>query len=142
MELDNRIEKLLEKYFEAATTAGEEQQLRDYFSGGQVAPHLEAYTPMFAYFSEAKKERFTRQVPLKTRSNRNIYGWISIAAAMVLMFGLYFGKQIRDQREAEYAYQQTRKAFGLIAHNLDRGTEKVALLREFEQTKNKILNEN
>lgn len=141
MELD-RIEKLLEKYFEAATSAAEEQELREYYSGGNVAPHLEAYTPMFRYFSEAKKERFTRQVPLKTRSKSSIYGWISIAAAMVLMLGLYFGKQLQQQREAEYAYQQTRKAFGLIAQNLDRGTEKVAYLGEFEQAKEKILNEN
>ena len=141
MELD-RIEKLIEKYFEAATTAAEEQQLREYFSGGDVSPQLEAYTPMFAYFSEAKKERFTRQVPLKTRSKSNIYGWISIAAVMVLMLGLYFGKQLQQQREAEYAYEQTRKAFGLIAQNLDRGTAKVARLSEFEEAKNKILNEN
>jgi hypothetical protein len=61
---------------------------------------------------------------------------------MVLMFGLYFGKQVRDQREAEYAYQETRKAFGLIAQNLDRGTEKMAHLVEFEETKQKILNNN
>ena len=137
-----RIEKLLEKYFEAATTAAEEQELRDYFSGGSVAPHLQAYYPMFTYFSQAKQERYTGEVPLKTRSRSNIYGWISIAAAMVLMFGLYFGKQIRDQREAEYAYQETRKAFGLIAQNLDRGTQKVARLSEFEEAKQKILNDN
>lgn len=137
-----RIEKLLEKYFEAATTAAEEQELRDYFSGGSVAPHLQAYSPMFTYFSQAKQERYTGEVPLKTRSRSNIYGWISIAAAMVLMFGLYFGKQIRDQREAEYAYQETRKAFGLIAQNLDRGTQKVARLSEFEEAKQKILNDN
>lgn len=141
MELD-RIEKLLEKYFEASSTAAEEQELRDYFAGEQVAPHLAAYAPMFTYFSAAKEERYTGQVPLKTRSRNTIYGWISIAAAMVLMFGLYFGKQVRDQREAEYAYEQTRKAFGLIAQNLDRGTEKMAHLVEFEETKQKILNNN
>jgi hypothetical protein len=141
MELD-RIEKLMEKYFEATATAAEEQELRDYFSGGHVAPHLEAYSPMFAYFSKAKEERFTGEVPLNTRSKTTIYGWISIAAAMVLMFGLYFGKQVRDQREAEYAYQETRRAFGLIAQNLDRGTQKVAHLTEFEETKEKLLNNN
>ena len=139
MELD-RIEKLLEKYFEASASAAEEQELRDYFSGGQVAPHLEAYSPMFNYFSLAKEERFTGEMPLNTRSKRSIYGWISIAAAMVLMFGLYFGNEVREQREAEYAYQETRKAFGMIAQNLDRGTQKVAHLSEFEQTKEKLLN--
>lgn len=141
MELD-RIEKIIEKYFEAATTAAEEAELREYFSTGQVAPHLEAYTPMFAYFSEAKKERSTRQVPLKTKRRSTVYGWISIAAVAVLMFGLYFGEQFREQREAQYAYQETRRALGLIAQNLDRGTEKVAYLNQFEEVKSKIINNN
>ncbi len=135
MELD-RIEKLLEKYFEATCTAAEERELRDYFSGGDIAPALEAYAPMFTYFSEAKNQRFTRQVPLKTR--RSYIRWISVAAVAVLMLGAYFGQRYREQQRAEYAYQQTRKALGLIAQNLDRGTEKVAHLSEFEQTKQKI----
>ena len=135
MELD-RIEKVLEKYFEATTTEAEERELRDYFSGNRVATHLEPYRPLFAYFSEAKEERSTRQVPLKTK--RHLYQWISVAAAAVLMIGLYFGSEYRQQQEAEYAYQQTRKALGLIAQNLDRGTEKVARISEFEEAKQKI----
>lgn len=136
MELD-RIEQLLEKYFEATTTGAEEQELREYFSGEGVAPQLEAYRPMFAYFSEAKEERYTRQVSLKTR--RYVYQWISVAAAAVMMFGFYFGNgYYREQRKAEFAYEQTRKALGLIAQNLDRGTQKVAKIGEFEQTKQKI----
>ncbi|WP_445385291.1 hypothetical protein ACT6NV_00305 [Robiginitalea sp. IMCC44478] len=139
MELD-RIEKLMEKYFEATTTVAEEEKLKEYFTKEGVAPHLEQYKPMFAFFSEARTEQFNRQVPLKTR--RSYYQWISIAAVAVLMLGLYFGKQVHDQREAEYAYQETRKAFGLIAQNLDRGTEKVAYLNEFEETKQKIYKNN
>ena len=132
-----RIEQLLEKYFEAATTAAEEQELREYFAGEAVAPHLSAYAPMFSYFKQAKNERFTRQVPLKPRRTI-VYQWISVAAVAVLMLGLYLGNQHREQRKAEYAYQQTRKALGLIAQNLDRGTEKVARLSEFEEAKQKI----
>lgn len=139
MELD-RIERILEKYFEATTTAAEERELREYFSGGDIPPHLEAYAPMFAYFSQAKNERSTRQVPLKPR--RTYIQWISVAAVAVLMLGLYFGSQYREQREAEYAYEQTRKALGLIAQNLDRGTQKVAHLNEFEETKQKIYKNN
>ncbi len=139
MELDN-IEKLLEKYFEANTTAAEEHELREYFTGGKVAPHLEQYTPLFSYFSVAKEERFTRQVPLKPRTY--LYQWISIAAVAVIAFGIYFGRDYQQQKEAEYAYEQTRKALGLLAQNLDRGTEKVAYLNEFEETKQKIIKNN
>ena len=139
MELDN-IEKLLEKYFEATTTVAEEQQLREYFTSGDVAAHLKQYTSLFAYFSGARKERFTGQVPLNTR--RNIYGWLSVAAVAVLIFGIYFGNNYREQRQAEYAYHQTREALRLLAENLDRGTEKVAYLNEFEETKQKIYKSN
>lgn len=136
MELDN-IEKLLEKYFEANTTAAEERELREYFTGDTVAPHLEQYTPLFTYFSAAKEERFTRQVPLKPRTY--LYQWISVAAVAVIAFGIYFGRDYQQQKEAEFAYEQTRKALGLLAQNLDRGTEKVAYLNEFELTKEKII---
>lgn len=130
------VKILLGKYMEGETTVAEEAQLRGYFSGDEVAPELEAYRPLFAYFSEARDERFTGQVPLKTR--RFDYRWLSVAAVGVLMFGLYFGNQYREQREAEYAYNETRKALGMIAQNLDRGTEKVAYIAEFDEAKQKI----
>ena len=139
MESD-RIEKLLEKYFEATTTTAEEKELKDYFTKGEVASHLEQYAPMFTYFSAAKEERFTRQVSLKTRGY--IYQWISVAAVAVIALGLFFGNKYQEQKEAEFAYQETRKALSLLAENLDRGTQKVAYLNEFETTKQKIYKNN
>ena len=139
MEL-GKIEKLLDKYFEATTTVDEEKVLREYFSGEDVAPHLAKFSPLFNYLSQAKEERFTRQVPL--RSRRSMYRWMSIAAVAVLALGIYFGnnsyQNYQEQKEAEFAYNETRKALSLLASNLDRGTEKVAYLNEFEQTKQKI----
>ena len=139
MEL-GKIEKLLDKYFEATTTVDEEKVLREYFSGEDVAPHLAKFSPLFNYLSQAKEERFTRQVPL--RSRRSMYRWMSIAAVAVLALGIYFGnnsyQNYQEQKEAEFAYNETRKALSLLASNLDRGTEKVAYLNEFEHTKQKI----
>ncbi len=139
MELD-RIEKLLEKYLEAATSVAEEKELRTYFSQESVPTHLEQYAPMFQYFSVAKEERFTKQVPLKTR--RDYFKWASVAAVAVLMFGIYFGNEYQKQKEAEYAYNETKKALSLLASNFNRGTEKVAYLNEFENAKQKIYNNN
>ena len=135
-----KIEKLLDKYFEATTTVAEEKELHEYFTGEDVAPHLAKFSPLFNYLSHAKEERFTRQVPL--RSRRSMYRWMSVAAVAVLALGIYFGndgyQNYQEQKEAEYAYNETRKALSLLASNLDRGTEKVAYLNEFEQTKQKI----
>lgn len=149
MELD-KIEKLIAKYFEATTTVGEEETLKTYFSQEGVAAHLEKYAPMFQYFSSAKEERYTKQVPLETiasstKRKRN-YKWLSVAAVGLLMFGIYFGNGYIEQREqeritTEYAYQETKKALDLLAENFSRGTEKVAYLNQFEKTKQKIYNE-
>lgn len=133
------IEKLLEKYFEATTTVAEEKTLQAYFSGEEVAPHLEDYRSMFTYFSNAREEQYTRPVPLNPMRKSNIYKWISVAAVAVLSFGIYFGNEYREQREIELAYEETQKAFELIAQNLDRGAEKIVYLEEFNNTKNKIL---
>ncbi len=143
MELVKKIENLLEKYFEARTTVAEEQTLQSYFSQNNVAPHLEQYKPMFEYFSVAKTEQSTRPVPLKSKK-QIVYQWISVAAVVALVFGVYFGtnnatgnKQVINN--PELAYQETKKALDLIAQNLNKGTEKIAYLGEFEQAKNKIL---
>jgi len=139
MELD-RIEKLLEKYFEASTTLAEEEMLKAYFAQDKVASHLERYAPMFQYFSMAKQERSSRSVPLKPK--RNYYKWISVAAVAVLAFGIYFGpdryQNYQEQKEAEFAYAETKKALDLLAENFGRGTEKMAYLNQFEKTKQKI----
>jgi len=139
MELDN-IEKLLEKYFEANTTVAEEETLRTYFSKESVATHLEQYAPMFQYFSTAKEEQFTKQVPLKPR--KNYYKWASVAAVAVLTFGIYFGNEIKKKKDAQFAYTETKRALSLLAENFSKGTEKVAYLNEFEETKQKIYNNN
>ncbi len=145
MELDNYIEKLMEKYFEANTTLAEEEELRNYFAQGNVAKHLEKYTPLFNFYSNAKEERFTKQVPL-TSKRRPIYGWISAAAAVVLAFGIYFGpdqyQAYQDRKAAEYAYEETKKALNLLAENFEKGRDKVSYLNEFSVAKSKVFNEN
>ena len=61
---------------------------------------------------------------------------------VVLSFGLYFGNEYQERKQAEYAYNETKKAFELLAENFGKGTEKVAYLQEFEVAKQKIYNNN
>ena len=145
MELDKNIENLLEKYFEATATVAEEETLRMYFTQESVATHLEQYRPMFSYFSKAKEEQYTKQVPLNTRRKFN-YKWISVAAVAVLFLGLYFGpdqyQDYQDRKQAKIAYNETKKALSLLAVNFNKGTEKINYLKEFEATTSKIYNDN
>ncbi len=141
MELD-RIEQLLEKYFEATATVAEEEVLRSYFLSDNVATHLEQYTPMFNYFSQAKEERYTKQVQVNPR--KNIYKWASIAAVVVFMAGIYFNSSTvsSDNLEEVYTAEEiasAQEAFALLAMNFNKGTEQIYHLEEFEVSTNKFL---
>ncbi|MDO6471963.1 hypothetical protein [Maribacter sp. 1_MG-2023] len=144
MELHN-IEKLIEKYFEATTTVAEEEKLRKYFSEDEVAPHLEQHAPLFNYFTKAKEERFTKQVPLKPR--RNYLKWVSVAAIAVFMVGLYFYQPtpppvtLADEYTPE-EIESAKEALALLAMNFNKGTEQLYYLEEFEKTTNKFLTKN
>lgn len=143
MEL-SRIETLLVKYFEADTSTAEEQELQHYFSQENVAPHLEEYRSMFAFFSRAKEEQYTKPLPSKPSTKFNtLIRWISVAAVAVFVFGIYFGNpfstssQLSD--EELLAYQQTKDALEFVSLKLNKGAQSIEYLGEFETAKNKIL---
>lgn len=169
MVLDN-IEKLLEMYDNGETSLKEEQQLRDYFSKSDVAPHLESYRTMFQYFANTKEESFTKDVALHPDNYRGlkrsyIYQFISVAAVIVIMFGIFtqfigndYNEKSYDEltEEQQMVYDQTKEALNLLSSNFndgasnmavlgmvgnqfDKGTEKVKYVNEFSKTTNKIL---
>jgi len=151
MALDN-IEKLIDKYFEGETSIAEENELKVYFSSSDVAQHLKQYQPIFGYFSQAKEQQFTQEIPLLTKSRdqkRAIVMWLSIAASVVVMLGvgtfMYFESHKSEQFVActpednpELALEQTQKALALVSEHLNTGIESVGYLNEYENTKNKI----
>ncbi|MGS2763169.1 hypothetical protein [Sinomicrobium sp. M5D2P9] len=134
-----RIEKLVEKYFESTTTTAEEKELRTYFLQDEVAPHLRAYQPMFRYFSEAREEKSEKEFRIKPGKKWN-YAWMSVAATVVIAVGIWFSNRpSTEEKEALLAYQETVQALYMIGENLNKGTDKIEYLNEFEETKNKIL---
>ena len=145
----HNIEELLDKYFEANTTVAEEETLRHYFSNESVAAHLEQYAPMFQYLSNAKEERFTKQVPINTRKRKAVFRWVSVAAVAVLLFGIYFNQPpITDPKTVEgtlgenYTQEEiaaAQEAFSLLAINFNKGTDQLSHLDEFEKNTNKFL---
>ena len=131
----NNIENLIEKYNNAETSLAEEAQLRAYFTSGEVAPHLEHYTPMFLYFSQSQKEQYTKDVPLKPKRTV-IYQWISVAAVAVLMLGIFIPqmgnsgpKTLADYSvEEQELYLETKKALAMLSNNFNEGTSSLNAL--------------
>jgi hypothetical protein len=143
MELAN-IEELVEKYLNATTTLQEEATLKKYFTGGNVAMHLQEYTYLFNYFAIAKEEQFKKTINLapKKSKKRNLL-WFSTAASVALLVVLFFGKQQYDKneqrKEAQRIYLQVSKGLTLLSSNLKKGEQAVAVLYAYEDTINKIL---
>jgi len=135
MELNN-IEKLLQKYLDAETTIAEENELKTYFLGNNVAPHLEEYKVLFSYFSISKKEELQKPIQLKTKKQG--WKWLYIAASIVLVASIYTGYQKNEQQKAEKIYNETRLALAMLSKNLNKGNDAIAQLQYFEYTKNKV----
>lgn len=149
MALD-RIEKLIDKYFEGETSIAEENELKTYFSSFDVAQHLQQYKPVFGYFSQAKAEEFKAEIPLNTKK-RNVAVWLSIAASFVIMLGvgtfMYLNtiEEIPSTATAygtyddpEKALAETEKALALVSEHLNTGIESVSYINEYNNSKNKI----
>lgn len=81
------IDKIIEKYFEGETSLAEEQFLRDYFCQPDVREEHKEYTPIFRFFSD-ERENLPEE---KTGGRRRISlpAWISIAASIALLIGVY-----------------------------------------------------
>jgi len=140
MELD-RIENLLEKYFEGETTIAEENELKIYFSSSNVAQHLEHYRGMFGYFSAAKEQKFEKELPSKITTKTKV-AWLSIAASIVILLGLFtFYNQNMTQNQdlgtyddPEKAFQETQKALNLLSKNVNVGVEGMQYVQEYHQS--------
>lgn len=146
MELQ-KIEQLLDKYFEGETSQAEEQTLREYFKNNRVAAHLEIYKNMFAYFSQAKEESFDAKIkavsPVKTRKNRLFFRYAA-AATVIAAFGIAFFFQqnsnalSHNEQEAIAAYEKTKEALQMLSSHFNESVEQLAYINEFETSKNKI----
>ena len=147
MALD-RIEILIEKYFEGETSIAEEKELKAYFSSSDVAQHLEQYKPVFGYFSQAKQEQFTASIPLKSGKKQKRLAWLSVAASVVVMLGIgFFAYQNTSEPtqenlgvidDPEIAFKESQKALALISKHVNTGIESVNYLSEYQQSMNKI----
>ncbi|MXN90272.1 hypothetical protein GR160_03455 [Flavobacterium sp. Sd200] len=146
MEL-REIEQLLDKYFDAETSIAEENQLKEYFSSPGVAPHLEQYRPMFGYFAQEATPQFTKTLPLKTK--RHYSGWISVAASLVLLMGMfaYFTNQqsqndLGTYDDPEIAFRETQKALNMVSKNVNVGINSVNYVGgEYEKSRKTIFKE-
>ena len=145
MEL-NKIETLLEKYFEGQTSIDEEQELGAYFSSSDVAQHLKQYQNLFNYFSTSRSEESQKEFKIKTKKTKVF--WLSVAASASILIGtgaiIYSNttnnasNDLGTFENPEVAFKETQKALHLLSKNVNVGIESVSYINEFQDSKNLI----
>lgn len=153
MEL-NKIEELLEKYFDGNSNEQDEQKLRDYFAQENIAEHLVPYRQMFVFFEKEQTLQSNKEFKLESAAKNNSFKRFSysIAASVILAIGagifVYtnnFNSHADDLgtfNDPEIALQETQKALTLLSKHVNTGYESLQYIEEYETTKNKIFNIN
>jgi hypothetical protein len=146
MELD-KIEALLEKYFEAETSITEEKELASYFSSSNVVGHLQQYKPLFAYLAVAKEKK-VRSKFIVFSKKRKLF-WLSAAASVIVLLGIgsyvYLHadtapekKELGTYTDPQKALEETQKALAMLSSHVNVGIVGVQYIKEYETTKNRV----
>ena len=114
--------------------------MKNYFTEGSVAPHLQEYAYMFNYFATAKDETYTKTIQLEPKKSKTRnFKWLSVAASVMLLFSVFIGKQEYERHQAKKQFEQISKGLRLLSSNLKKGEKAVTSLYTYEDTVKKIL---
>jgi hypothetical protein len=156
----NRIDELLNKYWNCETSLEEEQELRQYFKGSQVPEQWKETASLFRYFEESKKKSLDDQpfdprllekvsVQQKSKGVRLLYNSMRIAAGVaVLMIAVWFvRKEVRTSTPQEIvdtyddpklAFEETKKALMIISKSFGQAEEQAKKINLFNEAKEEI----
>jgi hypothetical protein len=158
----NKIEALLNKYWNCDTSLEEEQQLRDYFKQGNIPEQLKEAASLFRYFELQKKKSlndvsFDSQILSKTRPAgkgimmKVVYNSMRIAAGLlvVVMAVWFIRERVRSTGtdtattevvdtfdDPKIALEETKKALLMISKSFGRAkeeTKKINILNDAQQ---------
>ncbi|UZD21229.1 hypothetical protein PBT90_17025 [Algoriphagus halophytocola] len=126
--MSQRIEELLEKYWQAESTQAEEAELKSLLKS---APGYAAEKALFVGLEELADEEPAVQmpvkvVPLKSRS------WLNWAASVAILVTALWGWRNYEQHQEEQAYQEVMQAFAVIQNNLNKGQQEMEAMNEFK----------
>lgn len=157
----NRLNELLSKYWNCETSLEEEQQLREYFKGGNIPEEWKDTAALFRYFEENKKKSlndisFDRAVmekihapSKKGKAVRMFYNSMRIAAgvAVVMVATWFIRNEVRKSTPQEVvdtyddpklAFEETKKALMMISKSFGTAEEQAKKINMFNEAQEEI----
>lgn len=154
----NRIEELLQKYWNCETSLEEEEQLRAYFQS-DVPEHLEKTASLFRYFETQKNkslhdaafDTIVRDKLTVSKTGRLLYNSLRIAAgvAVLIVAGWFVRREIEDAKPVEpvavdtyddpkLAFEETKKALLLISSSFEKAEEQAKKINLFNEAQQEV----
>ncbi len=152
------IRKLLKRYWSGDSTREEESQLREYFSGDDIASEFENEKSLFNYYSIAGAKKLSSgksQELLKGLSGKQngksviSLTWNALKAAAVITVIFTAGWLVRNEmrdgdlsgsdtfENPEEAYAETKRALQMLSRNLKKGREEASRFKAFSEAEEK-----
>ena len=97
---EQKIEELLQRYFDGATSLDEERELQRYFAGNDIPGPLKAYRHLFAYFAEERAV----QPPKPKAVVRNIRLGLSLLTGVAASIAILFLVGLPQKQPDMYVY--------------------------------------
>ena len=158
----DRINELLERYYEALTTEAEEEELRRFFNEEEVPAHLMGERDLFVQLQAAGDacvvpegfeehlsatiDSWAAQEERPKRSHIYRLRWIGGIAASVLVAVAFSWSRYEPARRdtcatPEEAYAEAHDALMQFAQALNKGTEQLAMVHSTTQKIEESINE-
>ncbi|MEP0711272.1 MAG: hypothetical protein ABJC55_05050 [Algoriphagus sp.] len=127
--MNQRIDELLDKYWDAESNLAEEQELKKLL---QSVAGYEEEKAMFLGFNELSNEEPRVKMPTKVVPHKS-RNWMSWAASVAILLGSIYGWSVYEQKQAEeQAYLEVMQAFALIQTNLARGQAEMNVMSDLK----------
>ena len=144
-----RIQILLQKYFEAETTLSEENELITYFTSGEVSENLKMYVPMFSEMKQLSEDEnsdlgddLMNYILESEHKEKLRYRWMwqvvtGVAASVILVLlavNFYSNQnQWNDTfTDPDQAYAEATKTLEFVAGKYNKGLAQLKPIEKME----------
>lgn len=128
--MKDRIESLLEKYWEGDTTLMEEQELKSLLKSQYDFEEEKTFFGLTESYGQEEPENLS--IP-KTKIRKINPKWLSWAASVAIFTASFVGWRAYEQKQQErQAYEEVMQAFALIQTNFAKGQEQMQLMNEMK----------
>ena len=158
-----KIDDLLRKYWEGASSLEEEQELKAYFREGPIPEHLKETAALFRYFDRGREKNITDitfekevikkiHAPARGKMATLVFNSMRIAAGIIVLFAAVWLVRMEVRKSSavdvadtyddpQIAFEETKKALMIISKSFSTAEEQARKINLFNEAQQDIKKE-